>query len=272
MQEGFTSFWFCTDDKGAKLPPNRGKKNYSSFSEISWVFFNVWARFFCRFSWCNSSVWVAKCSSLLFTEEFVWLFALLFNKRKYLPYANPAFHGKQCTLWTTGHHTSCSVLSNGFQNTWQGSLSNLSVLTLHFPFLFPLSIISALKFSSKKKEMKVYVKDGRSLATVFCCAAKTLPSLPSLSPCSQLVCTSAWWGSVSNSGLCISCHTISPACQSPSEEQHIHFSTQVPEYTLSQSLMKVLTSVSPSSGPEDDTGDWPQLGLPPHSHLRISAL
>lgn len=58
-------------DFGAKLPPNRGKKNYLSFLEISWVFFKVLARFFFHFYWCNSSVWMAKCSSLLFTEEFV---------------------------------------------------------------------------------------------------------------------------------------------------------------------------------------------------------
>lgn len=232
MQEGFTSFWFYTGDKGAKLPPNRGMKNYFSFSEISWVFFNVLARFFLHFCRCNSEVWVAKCSSLLFTEEFVWLFALPFNKRKYLPYANPAFNGKQCTLWTAGHHTSCSVLSNGFQ-THGRALSNLSGLTLHLLFSFFLSILSALKFSGKKEERKVYVKDGKRLSMVFCCAAETFPSPPSCPLQSAPVCTSACWGSASDSGLGISWQTISPACQSPSEEQHIQFCTQASEDTVS---------------------------------------
>lgn len=187
MQEWFTSFWFCTGDKGAKLPPNRGKKNYLSFSEISWVFFNVLARFFCHFCWCNSSIWVAKCSSLLFTEEFVWLFALPFNKRKYLPYANPAFHGKQCTLWTTGHHISCSMLSNGFQNAWQGSVK-FKCVNSSLSFFFSSSVLFQLLNSvAKRKKWKFMQRPEKVWPQCFVVLLKPFRLFPAAlfaaSPC-----------------------------------------------------------------------------------------
>lgn len=270
MQEGFTSFWFYTGDKGAKLPPNRGMKNYFSFSEISWVFFNVLARFFLHFCRCNSEVWVAKCSSLLFTEEFVWLFALPFNKRKYLPYANPAFNGKQCTLWTAGHHTSCSVLSNGFQ-THGRALSNLSGLTLHLLFSFFLSILSALKFSGKKEERKVYVKDGKRLSMVFCCAAFHLPPA---ALCSQPL--SAHLPAGAQPQILDWAFHGRPFLQPAKVHLKSSTSSSAPRHQRTPCPItdEGVEQCQPSSGPEDGTGDWHSCAHPsfPSKHFCFAKL
>lgn len=86
--------------------------------------------------------------------------------------------------------------------------------------------------SGKKEEKKAYVKEGKNLSTVFCYTAKTFPFLPGCCLFSQPSHTLLHGVNLSSiMDFAFHITPISPACESPSEEQRINFSTWISEGT-----------------------------------------
>lgn len=143
-----------------------------------------------------------------------------------------------------------------------------------FLFLCFLSIIPAFKFSGKKEEMKINVKEGKSLAAMFCYVARPFPFLPVCPLCSQPL-PALLRGVALSQILDFAFHII--PCLQPAKVPLKSSTSTSPKFqrVLSAPLpesLKSLNNVSPSTDPEEALVTGHQLGLPLHFHLSISAL
>lgn len=121
--------------------------------------------------------------------------------------------------------------------------------------------------------MKINVKAGKSLDTVFCYVARPFPFLPACSLCSQPL-PALLHGVALSQILDFAFHII--PCLQPAKVPLKSSTSTSPKFQrvlsapLPESLMKRLNNVSPSTDPEDALVTGHQLGLPLHFHLSIS--